>query len=163
MDVVNVDDLDWSTTERDGIEFRRKRLAAATEAERLGCSLYELPPGAKSWPYHYHMDNEEAVYVLAGAGHLRTPDGIADLEAGDYAALPAGTEGGHRLVNDGDEPLRYLMVSTMRDPDVTVYPDSGKLGVYAGSAPGGDRDREVSGYYRIDDDVDYWEGETGSE
>ena len=43
-----------------------------------------------------------------------------------------------------------------RDPDVTVSPDSEKIGVYAGSPPGGEAERDVSGYYRRDDDVDYW-------
>ena len=73
--------------------------------------------------------------------------------------FPASAAGAHRLHNDGDDPLRYLALSTMRDPDVTVYPDSEKIGVYAGSAPGGESERDVSGYYRRDDDVDYWTGE----
>jgi hypothetical protein len=47
----------------------------------------------------------------------------------------------------------------MEDPDVTVYPDSGKVGVFAGSPPGGRDERTVEGYYRRADDVDYWDGE----
>ena len=74
-------------------------------------------------------------------------------------ALPAGPESGHRVVNDGDEPLRYLALSTMRDPDVTVYPDSEKVGVFAGSPPGGTDERTVHGYYPTDAAVDYWDGE----
>lgn len=72
---------------------------------------------------------------------------------------PTGPEGAHRVVNDGDDPLRYLAMSTMTEPEVTVYPDSETVGVFAGSPPGSERDRDVSGYYRRDDDVDYWEGE----
>jgi uncharacterized cupin superfamily protein len=115
---VNEADLDWTTTEHGETAFRRKRLAAAAGGERLGCSLYELPAGRKSWPFHFH--------------------------------------GGHRVINDGDDTLRYLALSTMNEPDVTVYPDSDKIGVYAGSAPGSDDPRSVAGYYRRDDDVDYW-------
>jgi hypothetical protein len=33
------------------------------------------------------------------------------------------------------------------------------MGVYAGSPPGGRDERTLEGYYHIDDDVDYWEGE----
>jgi uncharacterized cupin superfamily protein len=157
---VNEADIDWDATERDDTSFRRKRLAAAADGDRLGCSLYELPPGKRSWPFHYHTGNEEAIYVLAGAGRLRTDGGTEPLETGDYVAFPVGPEGGHRVVNDGDEPLRYLAMSTMNDPDVTVYPDSEKIGVYAGSAPGSDDPRTVAGYYRRDDDVDYWLDET---
>jgi uncharacterized cupin superfamily protein len=173
MPSVNEADLDWETTERDETHFRRKRLAEHAGGEKVGCSLYELPPGGASWPYHYHEGNEEALYVLSGAGRLRTPEGEVPLTPGDYVALPTGEAGGHRVVNDGGdgddgdgdadgvggEPLRYLAVSTMEQPDVTVYPDSGKLGVFAGSPPGGSGDRTVSGFFPRDADIDYWEGE----
>ncbi len=156
MEPVNEADLEWTETERGETHFRRKKLAAAADAEALGASLYELPPAASSWPYHYHAANAEAIYVLDGTGTLRTPEGDTRVEAGDFCAFPASSEGAHRLHNDGDAPLRYLAVSTMQDPDVTVYPDSEKIGVYAGSPPGGEDERDVSGYYRRDDDVDYW-------
>jgi uncharacterized cupin superfamily protein len=159
MGRVDEADLDWQTTERGETAFRRKRLAAAAGGETIGCSLYELPPGKRAWPYHYHTGNEEAVYVLAGEGTLRLDGESQPLSAGDYVALPAGEGSAHRVVNDSGDVLRYLVVSTMDDPDVTVYPDSGKFGVYAGSAPGSDEPRTLSGYYRVDDDVDYWAGE----
>jgi uncharacterized cupin superfamily protein len=176
MEPINESSLEWTETERGPTRFRRKRLADAAGGADLGASLYELPPGGKSWPYHYHTGNEEAIYVLAGEGTLRLGDrdsgvdGGDDgskgdearhpLRAGDYVALPAGPESAHRVENDGDEPLRFLVVSTMRDPDVTVYPDSGKIGVYAGSPPGGDPDdRVVDGYFPRDATVDYWRDE----
>ena len=158
--VVSERAREWTTTERGDTAFRRKQLGRAAGSEELGCSLYEVPPGKKSWPYHFHAGNEEAVYVLAGEGAVRTPDGETPISPGSYVALPAGEEGAHRISNTGDEPLRYLAVSTMNDPDVTGYPDSGKLGVFAGAPPGGPSDeRIVSGYFREDDAVDYWEGE----
>jgi uncharacterized cupin superfamily protein len=160
MAKVSADDLDWERTERDEAAFRRKRLAAAAGGEDVGCSLYELPPGRRSWPYHYHTGNEEALFVLAGAGSLRLDGETVPLEAGDYVALPAGEASAHRVVNDGDAPLRYLAVSTMRDPDVTVYPDSGTVGVFAGAPPGGEGERSVHGYFRPGDAVDYWSGES---
>ena len=156
MDPVNVDDVDWEETDREEARFRRKRLAPAAGGERLGTSLHEIPPGGRAWPYHYHAGNEEALYVLAGRGRLRTPDGEHDLRPGDYVAFPTGERGAHRVSNPGDEPLRYLVVSTMQDPDVTVYPDSEKIGVYGGSPPGGTGERDVDGYFRRADAVDYW-------
>ncbi|MFC6826901.1 cupin domain-containing protein [Halopelagius fulvigenes] len=163
MPRVNESDVEWTENERGETRFRRKQLGAAADADRLGASLYELPPGASSWPYHYHAGNEEAVYVLSGTGVLRTPEGESAVEPGDFAVFPDGESGAHRLRNDGDEPLRYLAVSTMRDPDVTVYPDSEKVGVFAGSPPGGREERTVSGYFRREDAVDYWVGEEESE
>ena len=159
MGHTNERELEWSTTERGETAFRRKRLAAAADGDEIGCSLYEIPPGKRAWPFHYHTGNEEAYYVLAGEGTLRGSDDTTPLSPGAYVALPAGPDGGHRVVNDGDEVLRYLAVSTMQDPDVTVYPDSGKVGVFAGAPPGGDGERTVHGYYPRDADVGYWEGE----
>ena len=164
MAPVNEQSIDWiehgpggdggrATDQR---RFRRKRLGAAAGGDRLGCSLYELPAGARSWPYHYHSANEEAIYVLSGSGQLRLDGDTHPLREGDYVALPADESGAHQVVNDASAPLRYLMISTMVEPDVAVYPDTDSFGVFVGSAPGGREERTLSGFYRIDDDVDYW-------
>ena len=162
--IVTAGDREWSTTERGEHAFRRKQLGDAAGSDQLGCSLYELPPGKEAWPYHWHAANEEALYVLSGEAALRTPAGETTVSAGDYAAFPAGEDGGHALRNDGDEPVRYLVVSTMRDPDVTRYPDSDKVGVFAGAPPGGDsEERVVSGYFPADATVDYWDDEVSDD
>ncbi|WP_436347629.1 cupin domain-containing protein [Natronorubrum sp. FCH18a] len=157
MEKINKASVDWKAYDREKTAFRRKELSSAVDAADLGCSLYELPPGMRSWPYHYHTANEEALYVLSGDGLLRGEEGEEPLTAGDFVTLPANESGGHRIVNDSEEPLRYLMVSTMNEPDITVYPEMGKLGVFVGSPPGGRDERTLEGYYRIDDDVAYWD------
>jgi uncharacterized cupin superfamily protein len=163
MYATDADEVEWTETDEGATRFRRKRLAGAARDgapapdDGLGASLYELPPGARAWPYHYHAGNEEALYVLAGTGRVRGPtDESVGLSPGAFVLFPTGPEGAHRVVNDGDETLRYLVVSTMRDPDVTVYPDADAVGVYAGAPPGGDGDRDVSGYFPRDAGVDYW-------
>ena len=155
--LVHETELDWSAVDEGDPSFRRKQLGEAADGEDLGASLYELPPGEQSWPYHYHTGNEEAIYVLAGDGLLVLDGDEHEIEAGHFAVFPADESGGHRVANDGDEPLRYLAVSTMNDPDVTVYPETGNIGVFAGAAPGGREERTVEGYFDPDDAVDYWE------
>ncbi|MFA9516039.1 cupin domain-containing protein [Halopenitus sp. H-Gu1] len=159
MQKINDTDLCWEEYDHGEQFFRRKQLSEAVDADDVGCSLYELPPGKRSWPYHYHTANEEALYVLAGTGQLRGEDQTVQLERGDYVTLPADTSGGHQVVNDRDAPLRYLMVSTMNEPDVTVYPELEKFGVFVDAPPGDSGDRSFHGFYNIDDDVDYWENE----
>jgi uncharacterized cupin superfamily protein len=159
--VARSDELPWGEHahgERFG--HRRKQLGAAAGGERLGCSLYEVEPGKTAWPYHYHLGNEEAIFVLAGSGTLRLGVEEVAVSAGDYVALPANESGGHQVINTSDAPLRYLALSTMDQPDVLVYGDSGKLGVFAGSAPGGPKERRVlSKYFKAEDEVGYYEGE----
>jgi uncharacterized cupin superfamily protein len=159
MSPVNESDLDWTEYDESDARFRRKQLGEAAGGDDIGCSLYELPAGEKSWPYHYHTGNEEALYVLSGSGTLRLAGETYELAASDYVMLPADESGAHRVVNDTDDPLRYLAISTMNDPDVTVYPDMEKVGVFAGSPPGGRGERTVSGYYETDSEVGYWADE----
>lgn len=161
MPKINESALDWETVDRGDIGWRRKGLATAAGGEAIGCSLYELPAGNRSWPYHYHGANAEALYVLEGTGALRLDGETMALEVGDYVAFPADERGAHRVVNDTDTLLRYLMVSTMVSPDVTIYPDSGKVGAYVESAPGRSDERSVGGYFQLDDAVGYWTGEDG--
>ena len=157
MTVANVFDPDWSSEEKDGT--KRSRIGRQAGSEQLGASLYELPPGARPWPYHYQHANEEMIIVLSGRPHLRTPAGRRQLEPGEVVAFPCGEAGAHQVENHGDEPARYLMLSEMNSPEVVVYPDSGKVGVLS-RAPGspGDED-ELAAWFRLGDQVDYWEGE----
>lgn len=159
MQKTNVADLEWSTQGDGTMEVRRKQLGEATDGDKLGCSLYELPAEKRSWPYHYHTANEEAIYVLAGTGTLRTDGDTHDLTAGDYVTFPADASGAHRIINDSEETLRYLAVSTMNEPDITIYPDSEKFGVYVGSSPGSREKRSFEGYYEQESAVDYWTSE----
>lgn len=156
---VNADEMEWTTVDGGETEFKRKQLGEAAGGDKLGCSLYELPAGERSWPYHYHTANEEAIFVLSGEGTVRYDGGKAPISEGDFLAFPADAAGGHRVINDSDGPLRYLAVSTMNEPDVTVYPDSEKFGVYVGSPPGGREQRELEGYFEQDAGVDYWQDE----
>lgn len=138
----------------------RKQLGRESGGRALGCGLIEVPPGKKAWPHHYHWANEEAMYVLSGEGTVRLADGEWPIAAGDYVTFLRGPEGVHQVRNTGEVPLRFLMLSTMVDPDVCVYPDSEKIAAFGGSAPGGPPDeRRLHLIVRTDAGVPYWAGE----
>jgi uncharacterized cupin superfamily protein len=140
--------------------WRRARLGRQAGAERLGASLFELPPGASSFPLHVHHANEEMLVVLSGHPTLRSIDGERQLEPGEVVACPAGRRGAHRLDNRTDEPVRFLVVSTMNAPEVNEYPDTGKVWV-RDYVPGTERpdDSELDSVLRADATVDYLDGE----
>ncbi len=159
--VVGHQDFGWSEQYHgEKFGYRRKSLGSAAGGEKLGCSLYEVPPGRRAWPYHYHLANEEAIYVLEGSGTLRIGGDEIRVSASDYVALPARAEGAHQLINSSETILRYLCFSTMVEPDVMVYPDSGKVGIFGGAAPGGPKEeRTFSKFLRDDAEVGYYDGE----
>ena len=138
-------------TDPPGYRSRAVRVGPLLEAEMLGASVYELDPGESICPYHYEYGNEEWLLVLLGRPTLRQPDGEEVLDPGDMICFPEGPEGAHQLFNRTEEPVRVIMLSTIDEPSVGVYPDSGKIGVW----PPGRLFREA-------DAVDYWVGEAES-
>jgi uncharacterized cupin superfamily protein len=155
--IIHEDDLPWAETrvgERNAA--RRRRFGPATGLEQLGASIYELAPGKRAFPRHWHTANEEFLYILAGTGSLQLGDQVVTVVAGDFIALPAGAAHAHQLANQGTEPLRYFAVSTMNVPDVVHYPDSNKLMTIEGRGPDG---KPLGGVYPEAAAIDYWTGE----
>jgi uncharacterized cupin superfamily protein len=127
----NLHEPDWDA-ERDEPPFcwQRARLGQQAGAQELGASLFELPPGAATFPLHAHFANEELLIVLAGRPLLTGLDGTGRrLETGEVVACPAGRDGAHRIDNDGDEPVRVLIVSTMKAPEINEMLEDGSFWV----------------------------------
>ena len=109
---------DWS-----GGGSRGKPLS---RGDGLGASVYELGPG--NWiPFHFHHGSEELLVVLRGRPTLRTGEDTRDLVEGETVHFPVGPDGAHGLSNDTDEPVRYLMASTLVSPEVAEYPDLNQI------------------------------------
>ena len=68
----------------------RRLVARLPRGEKLGASLYELPPGTTGGLYHFHHGAEELLVVLRGRPTLRTPEGERLLEEGDVVAFRVG-------------------------------------------------------------------------
>ena len=156
----NVFDPYWDAEQdRRPFTWRRARVGRQAGCEKLGASLFELPPGASSFPMHIHHANEELIVVLAGRPTLRTSDGERRLEPGAVVACPTGPRGAHRIDNREQEPARVLVISTMFAPELNEYPDSGKLWARnypPGGEPSGDSIELIG---RPEDGIDYLDGE----
>ena len=134
---------------------RRARLGRQAGCERLGLSLWELPPGEAAYPYHYHLAEEEILIVLEGRPSLRTPDGWRELAEGELVSFPRGEPGGHQVHNATSGLVRFLAVSTSGEPDLVMYSDTGKLGAFERLPDGGG----LQLMFRVSDAVDYYDGE----
>jgi uncharacterized cupin superfamily protein len=153
---ISIVDPDFEYDENDPEGFRNGalRLGPHVGATQLGASVYELPPGQAVCPYHYEHGEEEWMVVLDGSPTVRHPDGEEKLDRWDVVCFPTGPEGAHQVRNDTDEPARVLMFSSVVYPQVSVYPDSDKIGVYT-------RDRTDNLIVHRDSGVDYFSGEGG--
>jgi uncharacterized cupin superfamily protein len=107
----------------------RARLGAAAGAERLGLTLYEVPPGL-AMHFHFHANREELLIVLDGTLTLRTNAGSEEVAPGSVVAFPTGEHGSHGYENNTDTPVRLLMISEQTLPNVTVYPDTNEIGIF---------------------------------
>ena len=92
--MTNIYEPEWDA-ERDAEPFRwkRARLGRQTGARDLGASLFEVPPGAATFPLHAHFANEELLVVLAGRPTLTTREGRRELAPGEVVALPRRPRG----------------------------------------------------------------------
>jgi uncharacterized cupin superfamily protein len=118
----------------------------------LGLAVDTVPPGKRACPYHLHHGEEEVFVVLEGEGTLRVAGEMLPVAKGDIVAIPAGPDYPHQILNTSQAPLKYLSISTRREPEVCEYPDSGKVNAFA--------KRRIL-IQRKDASLDYWDGEPG--
>jgi uncharacterized cupin superfamily protein len=122
---------EWFEGPRFGVRERHLSSAAMGQNYRLGVVIVELPPGRQSYPAHYHILEEEHVYILEGSLTLRLGADAYAMKAGDYVCFPAGQRAGHCLINNSGATCRYLLVGERNPNEVAVYTDSKKVLVRA--------------------------------
>ena len=117
--------------EHEDYEYFRRKFIPFGGAKNSLVSVYEIPPHKSAYPYHFHHNNEETFYILSGEGVLRTPEGEKKVTAGELLFFPTGPAGAHKLTNSSDtENLVYIDFDVVHDVDITIYPDSDKIGVW---------------------------------
>ena len=150
--VVNLDELKLESFSRGTFGSRGARIGPLVGARQLGYSYDVVPPGKRACPFHSHRAQEEMFFILSGEGTLRYGAETRRIRAGDVICCPVGgPETAHQIVNDSQGDLAYLSISTMADPEICEYPDSGKV-------------IACDGKWRYSTEassagVDYWKGE----
>ena len=147
---MNLYDNEWDV-ERDygGPRVRMMHVGRKHGSELMGATVFEIDPGLPGL-YHFHHGNEEWALVLEGTLTVRTPDGTQELQKGDIAVFRRGPDGAHALGNRSQEVCRVAVFSSMREPDVVEYPDTGVVGAFAGDAPTAGRDAPFEAFFRLD-------------
>jgi uncharacterized cupin superfamily protein len=102
----------------------RKRLGASAGLTQFGVNLTTLKPGSASALRHWHDNEDEFVYVLAGELTLVENEGEMVLKPGDAAGFKAGVANGHHLVNRSGSDAVYLEIGSRAARERAHYPDA---------------------------------------
>jgi len=126
--IVNLDNLELEDLTR-GERFGKQAsfLSRTMGAKKLGFHLEVMPPGAFSYPYHFHHAQEELFLVMEGRAMLRYNGEFREVGPGDLVFCPRGPKAVHQFHNHTDEDFRFLALSNDADVEVCEYPDSGKV------------------------------------
>jgi uncharacterized cupin superfamily protein len=130
------------------------RLAELAGSDHLGMSVYEFAPG-EGMVFHYHVQREELLVVMAGTVELRTGEGRRHLPEGAVVAFPRGERGAHGYENTGSSPARVLVISEQNGPNISVYPDENEIGIFDAAHPA---DRRLGARFKVSDALDDYGG-----
>jgi uncharacterized cupin superfamily protein len=128
--VVNADELpeiEATTGAHYGAAYKCLTPSMRPTGGQLGVNRVRLPQGRTACPFHYHMREDEAFFVLSGRGVLRFGDEFREIRAGDCISCAAGTHVAHQIANPFPEDLVYLAIGSCDPHEVCVYPDSNKV------------------------------------
>jgi uncharacterized cupin superfamily protein len=106
------------------------RLSKITNSKQLIFDMRQLNPGKYSFPYHYHHNSEELMYIISGEMTVRTPEGLRIIGPGEMVFFELGETSAHQFYNHTSDPCVYLDIRTNMGFDLTEYPDSGKVNVF---------------------------------
>lgn len=119
----------------------RKALGDAGGLTQFGVNLLTLAPGTWSAQRHWHVEEDEFIFIVSGEVVLVDDQGEHSLKAGDCAAFKANEANGHHLVNKSNGPTTILEIGTRTpgDQDMCYYPDcdlvwDGPKGTYTNRA-----------------------------
>jgi uncharacterized cupin superfamily protein len=100
--------------------------------DQFGVNVVTLDPGSWSSHRHWHAEEDEFVYVLAGEVVLGDDSGDHVMTPGMCAGFKANNGNGHHLKNLSDKPATYLEIGTRKSKDHVTYSDIDMLAVKDG-------------------------------
>lgn len=152
--IVNQNDLVGKhKAEHDKYEYIKYEVTPRDRFNQCHISIYEIPPLKANYPYHYHVANTEAFYIMCGSGILETPSGKRVIKEGDFVVCPPMENGAHRIINTSEhETLKYIDFGTTNSPDIVHYPESNKTGIIIHN--------QSNTFFYDNSNVDYYDGES---
>jgi uncharacterized cupin superfamily protein len=155
--ILNLDEIsEWETNDNGKYGERYSTIGDKIGAKKLGYSLSVVPPGKRVCPFHNHRVNEEMFLIIEGTGLLRFGSKEYAIKKHDIIACPPGDQDvAHQIINDSQEDLRYLCLSTNETVEIVEYPDSNKVMSMIGDY----EENQFRHISRLGQSLDYMDGE----
>jgi uncharacterized cupin superfamily protein len=109
--------------------MRFQHLSSFGGGSQISLAMEILPAGRQANQAHYHLLEEEHVFVLEGSLTLTLGSKTFVMSPGHYVCFPAGQTVGHALFNHTDAPCRYLVLGNPQKHDVAVHTETGRVSV----------------------------------
>ena len=90
---------------------------------QFGVNKTILPPNSATAMKHWHEEEDEFVFIIAGSAILLDKYGEHKMNAGDCATFKRGDNNGHALINKSDKDVVLLEVGTRAEKDIVHYTD----------------------------------------
>ena len=100
-----------------------RRLGDHAGLTQFGVNLTRLEPGGRSSQRHWHLKEDEFLYLLEGEAVLHTDAGEQVLRPGMCVGFPAGHQDGHCVLNRSDADVLFLVVGSRMPGEVSEYSD----------------------------------------
>lgn len=101
----------------------KRKLGNFFGLQNFGINLTELSPGSISALKHYHLKQDEFVYIISGEPTLVLDDQEYLMSPGECFGFKAGEKTGSQLKNNTDEMVLYLEIGDRTSGDIVEYPD----------------------------------------
>ena len=101
----------------------KRKLGEHFDLTNFGVNLTELAPGAISALKHYHLTQDEFIYILSGTPTLVIGTEEYLLKPGECCGFKKANNVAHQLINRSKSPVLYLEIGDRMPADQVNYPD----------------------------------------
>jgi uncharacterized cupin superfamily protein len=98
---------------------------------QVGVGIDILKPRQVSNRFHYHLREEEHIFILKGSATLVLGNNRYVMKERDYCCFPAGQRAGHHLVNHTRQNCVFMTIGDNKPDDIACFPDTGKARIRA--------------------------------
>jgi uncharacterized cupin superfamily protein len=119
-----IDDVPWRKAGAASSAF--KRLGRYGGGSQVGVGIDVLKPGQYSNRFHYHLKEEEHIFILKGSATLILGTRKYVMKERDYCCFPAGQRAGHHLFNHTKENCLFMTIGDNHPDEIVCFPSTGK-------------------------------------